>query len=138
MAGRQHRGAEIARGVQQIAEFDRLIAFHAGHRRLAGDIALGKAVDHRFLEPALVIKNVMRNADPLGDGAGVMDVAAGAAGALTVGRRAMIVKLQRDADDVVAGFRQDRGGNQESTPPDMATTTRVADGRPSISRGSKP
>ncbi len=54
----------------------------------------------------------MRNADPLGNGTGVMDVAAGAAGALAVGRRAVIVKLQRDADDVVAGFRQDRGGNR--------------------------
>ena len=54
----------------------------------------------------------MRNADPLGDGAGIMDVAAGAAGALAVGRSAMIVKLQRDADDVIAGIGQKRRGDR--------------------------
>ena len=54
----------------------------------------------------------MRNADTLGNRAGVMDVAAGTAGALAVGRRAVIVKLQRDADDVVAGVRQDRRGDR--------------------------
>ncbi len=49
----------------------------------------------------------MRNADPLGDVARIVDVLPGAAGALAVGGRAMIVKLQRDADDVVAlGLQQ--------------------------------
>ena len=38
----------------------------------------------------------------LGDAARVVDVLAGAAGALAVGRRAVVVELQRDADDVVA------------------------------------
>ena len=55
----------------------------------------------------------MRNADALGDVAGVVDVLPGAAGALAMGRGAMIVELQRDADDVVAlGLQQrsrDRG-----------------------------
>ena len=54
----------------------------------------------------------MRNADALGHGAGVMDVAAGAAGALAVGCSAVIVELQRDADDVVAGIGQKRGGDR--------------------------
>ena len=66
-------------------------------------VAFGEAVDHRFLEAALVVEHVMRNADALGDRAGVVDVLAGAAGALAVGRRAVVVELQRDADDVVAG-----------------------------------
>ena len=113
MAGRQHLGAELARGVEQVAELDRLVALDAGHRRLAGDIAFGEAVDHRFLEAALVVEHVMRDADALGDRARVVDVLAGAAGALAVRRRAMVVKLQRDADDVVAlGLeqrRRDRG-----------------------------
>ena len=44
---------------------------------------------------------------PLGDIAGVVDVLPGAAGALAMGGRAMIVKLQRDADDVVTlGLQQ--------------------------------
>ena len=76
----------------------------------------------------------MRNADPLGDGAGVVDVAAGAAGALAMGRRAVIVELQRDADDVIAGSASSAAVTEESTPPDIATTTRVSAGRPSISR----
>ena len=112
MAGRQNLGAEFARGFEQVAEFDRLIALHAWHRRLAGHIALGEAVDHRFLEAAFVVEHVMRNAEPRGDGAGIMDVAAGAAGALAVGRGAMIVELKRDADHVIAGFRQQRRRNR--------------------------
>ena len=113
MAGRQHLRAEFARGRQEIAELDRLVAIDARHRRLARDIARGKAVDDRLLEPALVIEDVVGNADPLGDCARVMDVLPGAAGALAVGRRAMVVELQRHSDDVVAlGLeqrRRDRG-----------------------------
>ena len=51
----------------------------------------------------------MRNADPLGDRAGVVDVLPGAAGALAMGGGAVVVELQRDADDVVAfGLQQRR------------------------------
>ena len=72
-------------------------------------IAVGEAVDHRLAEAVLVVEHVMRNADALGDAARIVDVLAGAAGALAVGRRAVVVKLQRDADDVVAlGLQQRR------------------------------
>ena len=50
----------------------------------------------------------MRNADPLGDIAGIVDVLPGAAGALAMGGGAMIVELQRDADDVVTFRLQQR------------------------------
>ena len=90
-------------------ELDRHIAFDAGHRRLAGDVAFGEAVDHRFLEAALVVQHVMRNADALGDAARIIDVLPGAAGALAVGGGAVIVELQRDADHVVAFGLQQRG-----------------------------
>ena len=107
MSGRERRGAEFARGRQQIAKLDRAVALDAGHRRLAERVAVGEIVDHRFAEAALVVEHVMRNADPLGDVAGVVDVLPGAAGALAMGGRAMIVKLQRDADDVIAlGLQQ--------------------------------
>ena len=109
MAGRQHLGAEFARGDQQIVELDRHVAVDARHRRLAVDIALGEAVDHRFLEAALVVEHVMRNADALGHAAGVVDVLAGAAGALAVGRGAVVVELQRHADDVIALGLEQRG-----------------------------
>ena len=94
MAGRQHLGAELARGRQQIAELDRLVAFHARHRRFARHVAVGEAVDHRLLEAALVVEHVMGNADPFGDRARVVDVLAGATGALAVGGGAMVVELQ--------------------------------------------
>jgi len=44
----------------------------------------------------------MRDADPLGDVARIVNVLAGAAGALAMGRRTVVVELQRNADDVVA------------------------------------
>ena len=108
MAGRERLRAELARGRQQVAELDRAVALDAGHRRLARGVALGKAVDHQLLEALLIVEHVMRNADPLGDIARVMDVLAGAAGALAMARRAMVVKLQRDADDVVTLRLQQR------------------------------
>ncbi len=46
MAGRQHLRAEFTRRLQQIAELDRAVAVDARHRRLAGGVAVGKAVDH--------------------------------------------------------------------------------------------
>src|SRR5262249_383831 len=55
VAGGEHLRAELARGLQEIAELDRLVALHAGYRRLARDVALGEAVDHCFLEAALVV-----------------------------------------------------------------------------------
>ena len=54
----------------------------------------------------------MRNAERLGDAAGVVDVLAGAAGALAVRRLAVIVELQRHADDVVAGALQQAGDDR--------------------------
>ena len=107
MPGRQRRGAEFARGLEQIAKLDRAVALDARHRRLARGVAVGEIVDHRFAKAALVVQHVMRDADPLGDIAGIVDVLPGAAGALAMGGRAMIVELQRDADDVVAlGLQQ--------------------------------
>src|SRR5690242_20526643 len=55
MPGREHVRAELARGVQQVVEFDRHIAVDAGHWRFALDIALREAIDHRLLEAALVV-----------------------------------------------------------------------------------
>src|SRR5262249_50880298 len=112
VAGRERGRAELARGAQQVVELDRLIALDAGHRGLARRVALGEAVDHRLLEAALVVEHVMRNADIGGDPAGIVDVAAGAAGALAMGRLAVVVELQRDADDVVAFGLEQRGGHR--------------------------
>src|SRR6478609_6056393 len=109
MAGRQDLGAEFARGRKQIAELDRLVAFDAGHRRFAGNIALGEAIDHHLLEATLVIQYVVGNADALRHRTRVVDVLAGATGAFAMGRGTVVVELQRHAHDVVAlGLEQRR------------------------------
>ena len=102
MAGGERVGAELARGLQQVAELDRAVALDARHRRLAERVAVGEIVDDGLAKAVLVVEHVMGNAELGGDVAGVVDVLAGAAGALAMGRRTMVVELQRDADDVVA------------------------------------
>ncbi len=47
VAGRERVGAEPPGGVEEIGELDRLVAGDAGHRGLAGGVALGETVDHR-------------------------------------------------------------------------------------------
>src|SRR5215472_7939013 len=81
MAGGQHARAELARGRQQVAEFDGLIALDAGYRGLSRHVAVGKAVDDRLLEALLVVEDVMGNADALRHRTGVIDVLPGATGA---------------------------------------------------------
>ena len=58
----------------------------------------------------------MRDADPLGDRARIVNIATGAASALAVGGGAVVVELERDADHVVAGFGQERGGDRRVDP----------------------
>ncbi len=113
MPCRQHVGAEILGRLEEIRELDLLVAGDAGDRRLAGNVALGEWLDHLFAEALLVIEHVMGNAEPRGDVARVVDVLTGAAGAFAMRRRAVVVELQRHADDIVAlggqKRRDDRG-----------------------------
>ncbi len=102
MAGRHGVGVELACRRQEVGELDRLVAGDAGDRRLAARIALGERLDHRLAEARLVVEHVMRDAELGGDLAGVVDVLAGAAGAGAVRGGAVVVELQRHADDVVA------------------------------------
>src|SRR5690606_73143 len=55
-------------------------------------------------------EHIMRNAESLGDPARVVYVLAGATGAGTVHGGAMVVKLERDADDIVA-FALEKAGH---------------------------
>ena len=107
MAGRQNLRAEFAGGVKKIAELDRLVAFQTRHRGLAGHVALRETINHRFLEPALIVQHVVRNADAFGDHTGVVNIPTGAASPLTVGGRTVVVELERDADHIVAGVGQE-------------------------------
>ena len=128
MAGRQQVGAEVVGGLEQVGEFHVLVAGDARDRRLAGDIGAGEGLDHLLAEPLLVVEHVMGNAEPRGDVARVVDVLPGAAGALAMRRFAMVVELHRHADDVIAFGGKQRRDDAKSTPPDIATTTRVSAG----------
>jgi hypothetical protein len=73
------------------------------------DVAFSETVDHRFLKTAFVVEYVMRNANTLGDAARIIDVLTGAARALAVGCRAVVVELQRHADHIVTLGLEQRG-----------------------------
>ncbi len=109
MAGGEAVGAEVARGVEQVAELDPLVAADAGDRRFAAHIRIREVVDHRLAEAAFVIQHVMRDAQTLGHLAGIMDILPGAAGALARDGGAVVVKLQRDADDLITLAGQQAG-----------------------------
>ena len=108
VSGRHAVGLQIPRRRQQVAELDPLVAADAGHRRRPGEIGVGELVDHAFPEAVLVVEHVVREPHRLGDPPRVVNVAPGAAGALPACGRAVVVELQRDADDVVALFGQHR------------------------------
>ena len=108
VAGRQRLGAELARRPEQVAELHRAVAGDAGHRRLAAHVGIGERLHDLGAEAAFVVEHVVRDGEPLGDLAGVLDVLAGAAGAGLADGDAMVIELQGDAHDVVALLLQQR------------------------------
>ena len=80
-------------GFQQVAELDRLVAANARHRGFAAQVAVGELVDHRVLEAAFVVQDVVGDAQAFGGQARIVDVLAGAAGALLLERGAVVVEL---------------------------------------------
>ena len=55
MTGGQRVALQILRRFQKVAELDRLVTQHAGHRRLATHVGIGKRIDHVFAEPGFVV-----------------------------------------------------------------------------------
>ena len=108
MAGGEQVRPEVVRRREEVSELEMLIAGHAGDRRLAGHVGLRERLDHFLAKPRLVIQNVVGNSDPLGHVASVVNVLAGAARPLAMGRLAMVVELHGDADDVVAFIGKER------------------------------
>ena len=102
MAGRQEIGAEIIGRVEQIGEFQVLIAGDARDRSLARDVSSGEWLDHLLEKALLVVEHIMGDVEPRGDVPGVVDILPGAARALAMCRFAVVVKLHRDADHVIA------------------------------------
>ena len=116
VAGRQRAGAKFARGCEEVAELDALVAADARNRGLATAIAVGEILDHRFAKPRLVIKHVMRDAEALGDARRVAHILPGAARALFAARRTVVIELQRDADDLEPGAREQGRGHRRIDP----------------------
>src|SRR6185437_7381634 len=130
MPGRQGAGAEVPGGAEKVAKLDPLVAADARDRRLAAAVALGEILDHRLAEPRLVVEHIVRDAEPSRDRRRVAHILPGAAGTLAPGRGAMVVELQRDADDIVTGAREQRRDDRRIDPArhrhDDAVVGRVA------------
>jgi len=112
MPGRQTIGAQFFGKREKVGEFHAHVAADARDRRAPGNIIIGEAVDHRIAKPALVIEDIMCDAERVGDGARIADVLSGATGTRTLGRFAMIVKLKRHADHFGSGARRQRRGDR--------------------------
>ena len=102
MAGRQGVGAEVLRRFKQIGEFDFAVAGDARYGRLPRRITLRERRDDLALEPLLVVEHIVRDAEAGGGKTRIMYVLSGATRSFAVNRRAMVVKLQRHADHLVA------------------------------------
>ena len=105
MAGCKAIRAQITRDLEQIGEFHAHITFDARDWRPSGHIFVSKVGDHGIAKAAFIIKDIMRDADPVGHGARIPYVLPGAAAAGAADCRAMIIKLKRDTN----GFRARAG-----------------------------
>ena len=94
--------AQRVRLVPEVAKLDLLVANDARVRRAPRAVFGGEVVDHRFLEIERFVDDIMRDAEGVGDGAGIGDRRGAAAGVF--GLRDAILKpdLHRHADDIVA------------------------------------
>src|SRR5262249_7117334 len=82
MPGRQHFGTKATGRRQQVPKLEGLIAVDTRDRSFTRHVAVGEAVHHRLLEATLIVENVMRYADAARHHARIVDILAGAAGAL--------------------------------------------------------
>ena len=100
-----------------------IVAEAAGDGRAPGKILLDERTNHVALEALLVIDHVVRDADLLGDAAGVVNIVERAAAslhglghALLAGEAALVPELHGQADDVVSlGAQHGRDGGRVHT-----------------------
>ncbi len=93
-----------------------VVAEGAGDGRAAGEVLGDEGLDDVGLEALLLVDEVVRDAELLGDAAGVVDVVDGAAAALhglghafVAGEAALVPELQGEADEGVALLAQESG-----------------------------
>ena len=80
MPGRKAIRPQLARHGKQVGEFGPHIAADAGNRCAPGEIIIGELVHDVFAKPGFMVENIMGNAKPVGDRAGIADIITGAAG----------------------------------------------------------
>ena len=109
MAGGDAGGADLACGEEKLVELEMVVAERAGYGRSASEVLGDEGLDHVGFEAVLLIDDVIGNVEAAGDMAGVVDVVDGAAAsldgfghALMPGETALVPKLKREADNVVA------------------------------------
>ncbi len=97
---------------EQGAELDALVADGTGVGRGAQLVGAAKRLDHVALESIAAVEHRERYAKPMCHGTRVLDIGEVAACARGVAPRSLgVVEPHRDADAVVAGRRQQVGGN---------------------------
>ena len=86
------------------------------------NVTFRKAIDDRFLK-TFIVEHVVRDANALGNAARIVDVLPSATRTLAMDRSAMVVSLT--SHQPRHSLRLGKAAvTDESTPPDMATTTR--------------
>src|SRR5580693_2404758 len=128
MAGSYTLGADLARDHQKLIELEMIVAEAAGDGSAPGKILFHERADNLALETLLMIDYVIRNADVLGDAAGVVDIVERAAASLhglrhafVTGEASLVPELHGQAMMVCPSARSMAATVEESTPPDIAT-----------------
>ena len=108
MAGGDEIRAELIRAVNEPAEFQILIAHHAGIRRATGLVFVGEVLDDVLLEFRRLVNEVIRDVELVADRARVGDGLRSAAFVLRAVHAILRPELERDADDLVTLLDQKR------------------------------
>src|SRR5271167_2029441 len=123
VAGSYAFRADLAGDYQELIELQVIVAEAARDGRTPGKIFRDERANDLALEALLVIHHVIRNADVLGDAAGIVNIVEGAASSLhglghafVTGEPALVPELHGQADEVVSfGVQHGRDGGRIDT-----------------------
>ncbi len=111
MTGGQRGCTKFAGRVKQIVELYLLIADDTWYWRFAARIAVSKAFNDALFEAFFIVQNIVRDAKSIGNGSRIIYVLTGTTCAFFSRSLAMIVQLQRNADDVIPLIFKDGGSD---------------------------
>src|SRR5262249_50362109 len=109
MTGSQTIGSDLTRNQEQLIKLQMVVAQAARDGRAAGEILTHEGAHDFILEPALLVYDVVRNANRFRDAACIVNIVKGTATSLDrlghslpTGQPALIPELHREPDYVVA------------------------------------